>query len=130
MMKKLPTIKQRLGKRGENKAAEYLIKQGYTLVKKNYRYRHLELDLVFTKNGVLVIVEVKSLLAPTLGPPVFRVNRNKQKNIVSATWAFLSQNPEYHGFNVQFDIIIVNFSNYPALVTHYEGAFIEESRKC
>jgi len=126
MMKKTPTSKQCLGRTGELKAAEYLIKKGYTLVTKNYRYRRFELDLVFRKDTLLVIVEVKSLVTPSLGEPEYRVNKTKQKNIISATWAFLAKHREFQGFDVRFDIIIVNFMHYPLKIKHYEGAFIEE----
>ena len=64
-----------LGKWGEEVAASYLRQLGYTILHRDWDYRHRDLDIVAMDNGVLVIIEVKtrknerfaarSLLPPT-----------------------------------------------------------------
>jgi len=49
-----------LGKIGEEKAALYLQQSGYVVLERNWRLGRLELDLVCCKDGVLVVVEVKT----------------------------------------------------------------------
>jgi putative endonuclease len=125
MERKHKTIRQRLGREGENQAAEFLMAKGYTLIARNYRYRHQELDLILEKDHCLVIVEVKSLQKPSLGPPELRISRTQQHNIIQATWSFLGANPQFNGFDVRFDVLIVDFTAFPVGITHYEGAFWE-----
>ena len=48
-----------IGKAGEKLAEEYLIQHGYTILPRNWRHGHDELDLIATKNDLLRFVEVK-----------------------------------------------------------------------
>ncbi len=48
------------GKQGEAIAAQYLLSQNYTLLEKNWRAGHLELDIIAKKEGLVIIAEVKT----------------------------------------------------------------------
>lgn len=48
-----------LGRDGEARARDYLIRQGYTILHTNWRWHHYELDIVAVKEKELVVVEVK-----------------------------------------------------------------------
>ena len=48
------------GSKAENIAAEFLLKIGYIILHRNWRYSHKELDIVARDKNILVIVEVKS----------------------------------------------------------------------
>ena len=48
------------GKGGEERAAEYLVTRGYVVRDVNWRNGKYELDIVAYKDGVLVVVEVKT----------------------------------------------------------------------
>ncbi len=50
-----------IGKIGENITTEFLMKQGFSIVERNYRIRQGELDIVARKDDVLHFVEVKSI---------------------------------------------------------------------
>jgi putative endonuclease len=120
------TSKQQLGKKGEQIAAEHLENIGHQIMFRNYRKGRSELDIISKADNVVVISEVKSYFADPLGPAEYRVNKKKQKQIVKGAYAFLHQYPEYQGMSVRFDVLIVDFSNYPAKTTHHEGAFFDE----
>jgi putative endonuclease len=49
-----------LGRRGEQLAAAYLHRRGYTVLTRNVRSRHGELDLIVCDARALVFVEVKT----------------------------------------------------------------------
>ncbi len=49
-----------LGKKGEDKAAFYLMEQGYRIVARNYRFGHKEVDIIAWDGPCLVIVEVRT----------------------------------------------------------------------
>lgn len=49
-----------VGKRGEELAAEYLERQGYTVTAHNFRVSHDEIDIIAEDDGHIVFVEVKA----------------------------------------------------------------------
>ena len=58
---KEPTEKQKIGKIGEDCACEYLVKNGYKVIDRNYSRKWGELDIVAMKSKRLHFVEVKSV---------------------------------------------------------------------
>lgn len=121
------TPKQILGRQGETLACRYLQEKGCQILVRNYRSGHSELDIVALQNRTVLVCEVKSYYAEPLGAAEFRVNKQKQKQIIQGTYAFLADYPEFEDMDIRFDVIIVDFSRYPAQITHHEGAFWQES---
>jgi len=116
---------QSLGKKGENLACAYLEQKGHKIIFQNYRSGRSELDIISVIDKTLVISEVKSFQSIPLGAAEYRVNKRKQQQILQGSYSFLAENSNYEGYDVRIDVIIVNFSTYPAQVTHYEGAFYD-----
>ena len=55
------SLKRRFGDSGEERAVEYLIKNGYLIIERNYRIKNLgEIDIVSKKGGQLIFIEVKT----------------------------------------------------------------------
>ena len=52
--------KIKTGNYGENLAAEYLIKKGFEIIARNYRYRRCEIDIIARKENWTIFVEVKT----------------------------------------------------------------------
>lgn len=117
------TKKQSLGARGEELAEAYLKKEGYKIVSRNFRYGYGEIDLIAIKDEILIFMEVKSYQAKPLDLPEYRINKIKRKKMIETAYGFLEQNPQYEQFNRQFDVLLVDFSQYPAQITHYPAAF-------
>jgi len=124
----MSNISLSLGRQGEKLAAEYLQKKGFAIVHKNFRSGKGELDLICHKDSDLIIVEVKSVRSPHWGYGEERISRNKQRMIIRTTYAFLDRYPKFKGMGVRFDVVIVNFFNYPVQIVHYSGAFWESTR--
>ena len=55
----MTTQKQATGQWGEETAARYLENNGYTILARNFHTAHGEIDIVASKEGGLVFVEVK-----------------------------------------------------------------------
>lgn len=58
---KEPTEKQKIGQIGENLACEYLEKNGYRVIERNYLKKWGEIDIVTRKGNKIHFVEVKSV---------------------------------------------------------------------
>ena len=70
-----------LGDRGERIAAEYLAARGWTIVHRNYRIGHREIDLVARRGEVVAFVEVKTRGGTGFGHPLESVTRKKRREI-------------------------------------------------
>lgn len=112
---------QETGARGEDLAAEFLLKQGFTILDRNWRFRHYELDLVAQEGDVIIVVEVKTRTSLYAGEPEISVNRMKQRTLVKAANAYVV----YFGidFPVRFDIISVVIRNETHVINHIRDAF-------
>ncbi len=110
-----------LGKAGEDAAAAHLIAQGYTILHRNWHKNHLELDIVATKNGELVVVEVKTRAANTCINPQDAVNWKKVRHIVVAADAYIKHFDI--DMPVRFDIVTAIGSEGNFRIEHIENAF-------
>ncbi len=116
------TRRSLFGKWGEDKAAEYLTKQGYAIIERNYRCRFGEIDIIAVKEGTLTFVEVKTRANLKFGRPAASVTKTKQNKIHSTGFHYLSScNIKYRGF--YFDVIEVLRMNGETKLTHLKHCF-------
>lgn len=102
-----------LGKAGERLAAQYLEKAGYTIICKNWRHAHYEIDIIATKGKKLHFIEVKTRSSSYYGYPEEQVTRKKFGYLKNAADEYLFLNPGYSW--IQYDIlsVIVNKNQPP-----------------
>jgi putative endonuclease len=122
----MKTDKQKLGNYGEDLACRYLERKGYRIVTRNFRFGKGELDIVCMDTRHLVIVEVKSIRKNGYGLGGERVPLKKQREIIRATYGYLSRHPELQHSGVRFDVILLDFRHYPSTVRHYKEAFWQQ----
>lgn len=118
----MPTTSQTLGNWGEQRAAEFLEKLGYTILLRNYRYGHGEIDLIADDNGTLVFVEVKTQKSDAMGEAFNWVTRKKQRQIGRVALAFLSLNG-IKDRDCRFDVIAVANGAQGVEIKHIPNAF-------
>lgn len=111
-----------LGKKAEDLAAEYLVKNGYKILVRNFRFQKSEIDIIAEKNHLIVVVEVKARSTDFFILPQEAVTKGKIKSIVLAANHFMEE------FNknqeVRFDIISVLPDKTGKLeIEHIEDAF-------
>ena len=82
------TTKQ-TGNQGEDYAAEYLRKNRYKILERNYRKRGGEIDIIAEKKGLIVFVEVKTRHSTTLSQPFEAVDLRKQDKIIQTAIMYL-----------------------------------------
>ncbi len=49
-----------LGKKGENLAVEFLQKEGYKILDRNWTFQKAEIDIIAQKDEILAVIEVKT----------------------------------------------------------------------
>ncbi len=94
---------------GEKLAARYLVEQGYNILFQNWRFKHLEVDIIAKEEGILVFVEVKSRGSEQYGLPYEFVDQHKQACLIRAADAFLAGSS--HTGDIRFDIVSVYLSS-------------------
>ena len=110
----------RTGQAGENRAAAYLQQHGYSIVRKNYRHRRAEVDIIAQKENLLVFVEVKTRATDRYGYPEEAVDYRKEALLLDAAGAYIEETGWQH--EVRFDIISITLTA-PPTVHHIEDAF-------
>src|SRR5947207_5485543 len=86
----LPPRHLRLGKRGENLACQFLKRNGYKILYRNFKGRTGgEIDAVCRDRDTLVFVEVKTRTREAFGRPLEAVNREKRNRIARGGLAWL-----------------------------------------
>lgn len=111
-----------LGKWGESLAADYLTAKGYTILARNWRVGHRDIDIVAFHNNTLVIIEVKTRTANTFVSPEEAVDYQKIRSLCIAANAYVKL--KRINAPIRFDIIAItgNASNYD--INHIEQAFL------
>lgn len=109
------------GKTGEDEAVVYLRSKGYSILHRNWRSGHKELDIVARQGNELVIVEVKSRCDTEYGLPEDAVGRQKIRRIVASADAYVRK--YCIDLPVRFDVITVVGTQQPYQIEHIEDAF-------
>ncbi|MDR6514946.1 YraN family protein [Chryseobacterium camelliae] len=93
------------GKKAEDLAVEHLLRSGYKILSRNFRFQKAEIDIIAEKEDLIIIVEVKARSTDAFMLPQEAVKKSKIKLIVSAADRYLE---EYNrNEEVRFDIITV-----------------------
>lgn len=95
-----------LGAVGESLAAQYYRKNGYEVLDNNYHTRQGELDVILQKDGIIVVLEVKTRSQNSIAAPREFVTAAKQRRIMLAAAAYL-QEKGLTEHAVRFDVAAV-----------------------
>ncbi|ROH96072.1 YraN family protein [Chryseobacterium daecheongense] len=93
------------GKKAEDLAVEYLLKNGYKILVRNFRFQKAEIDIIAEKDGIVAIVEVKARSTDAFMLPQEAVTKTKIRSIVSTANHYLEEFNKQH--EVRFDIMSV-----------------------
>lgn len=111
------------GRLGENIATDFLKKQGFAIVEKNWHYsRFAELDIVAFDSNILVFVEVKARTSTYFGEPIEAITQTKVKKIRTAATAYINEHPDLKFEGVRFDAVCIILKNIPE-ITHFKDIF-------
>jgi len=110
-----------IGIEGEETAARYLEEKKYTILERNWRYRHREIDIIASLDNMIIIVEVK--VRKFIGGERLEehINRKKQRYLISAANTYMLKRKLDRG--VRFDIILFTGESGDFTLEHIEDAF-------
>ena len=111
-----------LGKKGEQLAVNYLINKGYKIVERNWRFQKAEIDIIATKDKILICVEVKTRSTNDFGSPQDFVTPKKIKLMVSAMNEYILNKDL--DIELRFDIIAITKDKSSFDIQHFKDAFL------
>jgi len=116
------------GQIGENLACEYLVGKGYRILKRNYRQKWGEIDIVAqAPDNTLVFVEVKTINNPGEGSllPEDEASSSKIKKLKRTCEQFVSKFEELldekRGW--QIDLVAIELRGRIPLIRQYENIY-------
>lgn len=112
-----------VGREAEQIAVEYLEEHGYTILDRNYTFKHMgELDIVAEIDHTLVIVEVRYRRSRNYGSPEGSLTPRKLRTIRRVAEAWISHRRR-HRCAVRFDMIAVELMDGETEIRHHINAF-------
>jgi putative endonuclease len=93
------------GKTGECLAAEWLARQGFAIIRRNWRHHRYEVDIIAGRMAILHFIEVKTRRSLTFGNPEESVSRKKLEHVMEGAAGWLHQWPAYR--RVQYDVLAI-----------------------
>ena len=111
-----------VGKIGENLAVSHLEKKDYTILERNYRFGHGEIDIIAEKDNMLIFIEVKTKKHGDFGDPINWIKRSKQLQIGRIARGYLYER-NITDRDCRFDVILVRWEKGLWKIEHIENAF-------
>jgi putative endonuclease len=115
-----------IGKAGEDAAVQYLRRQGYHIVERNYRCRFGEIDLIARDGMTLAFIEVKTRRSQSLGPAAASVTLEKQRHLIKAAQLYLTQTGQTRAL-CRFDVVTIDLNAPTARIQLIRNAFQQTS---
>ena len=118
--------RQTIGKRGEDLACTALQEKGHTILERNYRSGHLEIDIISASADGIHFVEVKARRESIQAPPQENVDKAKQRRIAKAALKYMNRAANLPGKDLEciFDVVAVTFDMDQVNVEWFPHAYI------
>ena len=115
--------RKKTGSIGEKLASEYLERNRYTILQRNFRCRYGEIDIIVCNSEYLVFCEVKTRKGSARLHPSLSVTKAKGKRIRELASLYLMEH-EDETRQPRFDVISVILNeNHEGMIEHLENAF-------
>jgi putative endonuclease len=111
------------GTEGENLAAQFLEKKGYSILERNYRFDRGEIDLVAKEGQELVFVEVKSRRSHAYGAPEESVTPAKEAQLKKVAEGYLYEH-NIENQSCRFDIVTITYHRGSPVLRLIHNAFL------
>ena len=118
-----PWWRRWFGSRSERAAVRYLKRQGFTIVRRNYRCPHGEIDIVAVEGSTVVFVEVRSTGTEDVERTAASVDDVKQRRLTRLALHFLQQH-RLLDRAARFDVLVLSWPagrREPLLVHHCQA---------
>ena len=126
--------KKKVGRWGEEIAAAYLLKKGYSIIDRNFFTPEGEIDIIALheekEEQVLIFVEVKTRTSEKFGYPEEAVTSKKLNRMLKAIDRYFQDQPEHEDI-WQIDVIAIQRmrEDQPPEIEHFENVVMDYGRE-
>lgn len=107
-------FKKEEGDLGERLAVEYLKKQGFKIIDRNFRIRGGEIDIIALDSDVLVFIEVKTRRSHEFGTPLEAITSWKLRSLIKTAQFYKLKQPRLpDAMRIDAVAIILDYENNP-----------------
>lgn len=99
--------KRAVGTEFEAEAADFLVRNGYQILEKNYRCKIGEIDIIARDQDYLCFVEVKYRSSTSKGFPAEAINRNKIRKITKTAQLYMLRYGLDSDTPCRFDAVVI-----------------------
>jgi putative endonuclease len=110
------------GIQGEEIACDYLAKKGYTIIDRNWRSGHTEIDIIARDGATLVFCEVKTSLSPRFGSATGWVTQRKTGRVARTALAYIATK-RIVNCPFRFDVVAIDVRDGKVAINHMVNAF-------
>lgn len=115
-----------VGRKGEDIACALLESMGHTVLERNWRAGHLEIDIISCDPEGIHFVEVKTRRSGIQAPPQDNVDRAKKQRMAKAATQYLRTGKSLPSADMEcfFDVVAVRFEDGEYRTEWFPQAFI------
>lgn len=114
------TNNKKIGFEKESLAVEFLVKNNYIILCRNYRCYIGEIDIIAQKNEYIVFIEVKYRSIKSWGFPQEAINYKKQQKIIKTAQYYI-MNKNIINTNFRFDVVVILGDNISIIENAFES---------
>ncbi len=128
--KKDNALRRRMGHFGESAAATYLIRQGYTILARQWRCKAGEIDLVVRheqQEEQVVFVEVRTRRGSVCGSPEESLTPTKQSRLATLAYTYLEAHSLDETIAFRIDVIAIELDQAGRIIrlNHIMNAIVQ-----
>ncbi len=123
----MPGGNRAVGMQGEDAAARFLRRKGYSIIGRNVKTFVGEIDIVAKRDSFTIFIEVKARKTESLGPPYLSITNKKKRKLIQCALCYLKMK-DIQDVPWSIDVISVEFDESSGRIKkmeHFEDA-IEE----
>ena len=114
-----------IGNNGEDIACEYLEKNGYEIIERNFECKIGEIDIIVKDKNEIVFIEVKTRKIFEYGDPAEAIDSYKKRHIYRTAEYYLLINNMLDAF-VRIDVIEIYLFKKTYKINHIKKAIIDK----
>lgn len=111
-----------LGTKGERLAADFLIRHGFEVIERNFRYNRGEIDIITRKGKLISFCEVKTRRSDTYGSGEEAIDLKKRKQIQKVAEGYILEH-KLDDYDFRFDVVVVEMRRSSTKIRIIEDAF-------
>ena len=103
--------RKRLGSHGEDLAVEFLKRQGYQILQRNFKLKFGEIDIIAQEGDTICFIEVRTKTGNEMGTPFESITPSKQRKLSKLALAYLKNQYKSVEVRARFDVVAVVAEN-------------------